>query len=362
MPDLGKLTAKSQEAVKNRCGFINCAESLPFVALRRLTKHMVTPPVWPLIAVFIAFIFIAAATVYWIISRSRRTARLVEPDHADHRRVFSGLPLGEFILVDGFKIRFIQKGAGPDVLLLHGLCESIVTWRLNFNDLAKHYRVTAFDLPGFGFSSKLAGEDYGLDSQSRRVFEFMDRLNIVKPYLVAHSMGAAVAAWMAKSEPTKINKIALLAPAVNRAVIWFHPRAAEWFGNMVRPFIITPTLIRRVYLKQCVVEPPPDFEEAIPEFYRPFHNSPDSVKTLLRHNWLLNDKRLPKGLAQLECPVLVIAGEDDRIVKLKLMDEFLQLNPDAQFVVFSNTGHQIHEEKPTEVLTALCDFFDSPMV
>ncbi len=323
---------------------------------------MPAPSVWPLVSAVVVFLFIAAAAVYWIISRARSQLRFVEPDDPDHRRVFPGLPPGQFVEVDGFKIRFIQEGRGQDVVLIHGLCESIVTWRLNFNDLTKRYRVTALDLPGFGFSSKLVEKDYSLDSQSQRIFEFMDKLNIVKPHLVAHSMGGAIAAWMIKSQPTKINKVVLLAPAVNRAIIWFHPRAAEWFGKVVRPFIVNQALIKRVYLKQCVVEPPPDFVEALPEMYRPYHNSPNAVKTLLLHNWLLNDKRLPKGLADLKNPVLVIAGESDRVVRLKLIDEFLSLNPNAQYFVLSDTGHQLHEEKPREVVSKLCDFFDSPKV
>ena len=81
--------------------------------------------------------------------------------------------------------------------------------------------------------------------------------------------------------------------------------------------------------------------------------------TAALHSWLLHDKRLPTELGDLPCPALVIAGEDDQVVKLPLIEEFLQLNPAAQVVVLPRTGHQIQEEKPHEVITRLCDFFDS---
>ena len=317
------------------------------------------PSAWPIAFVLIAAILIAFAVAAYSNRTLRVRRKFVEPDDPDHRRIFHTMPFGKFIEVDGFKIRFVQCGSGPDVVLVHGFCESIVTWRLIFNHLAQRYRVTAFDLPGFGFSSKYPDKNYDLDTQADRVSKFLDALTLDHPHLVGHSMGAAIIARIAKSNPKRIGKVALLAPAVNRAVVRFHPLATQWLGSMVKPFMVTPTLIRQIYLKLCVVKPPADLDEVLPEFYRPFQRSSAAMTTAAKHSWILYDKRLPAGLANLNCPILVMAGEDDQVVKLPLIEEFLRLNPSAQCIVLAKTGHQIHEEQPREVVAKLCDFFDS---
>ncbi len=313
---------------------------------------------WPVTIVWIAAVFAAWALVTYA-RRALRKPKRIEPDDPDHRRIYPNLPLGQFIEVDGFKIRFIQKGQGPDVILVHGFAESIITWRLIFNDLAERYRVTALDLPGFGFSSKFIDRDYDLETQAKRLSDIVAALKIDRPMLVGHSMGAALIAWMAKSTPEKMNRIALIAPAINPAVVRLHPLAAQWLGALLKSFIVTPTMIRQIYLKYCVVDPPADLDLAVPEFYRPYHQSPEAVTVAARHSWLLYDKRLPAAIRDLSCPVLVIAGENDQVVKLSLVEEFLQLNPAARSVVLPRTGHQIQEEKPREVLAELCSFFDS---
>ena len=317
------------------------------------------PSAWPVVFVLITATLIAIAVAAYSKRKPQKQLELVEPDDPDHRRIFHSMPLAQFIEVDGFKVRFVQQGQGPDIVLVHGFCESIVTWRLIFNQLAQQYRVTALDLPGFGFSSKYPDKNYDLDTQAHRMWVFLDNMKLDRPHLVGHSMGAAIVAWMAKSNPKKIGKVALLAPAVNRAAMRFHPLATQWLGSMVKPFMVTPALIRQIYLKLCVVAPPADLDEVLPEFYRPFQRSPESMTIATKHSWLLYDKRLPADLAKLNCLMLVMAGEDDQVVKLPLIEEFLRLNPAAQLVVLSKTGHQIHEEQPREVVSKLCSFFDS---
>ncbi|MEZ4873623.1 MAG: alpha/beta fold hydrolase [Bdellovibrionales bacterium] len=80
---------------------------------------------------------------------------------------------------------------------MHGLGASVYIWRFIFKPLAKYFRVTALDLPGFGRSSKPIA-DYGLDAQSDRLLTALDRLDIKTAHFVGSSMGGALSLWLAK--------------------------------------------------------------------------------------------------------------------------------------------------------------------
>ncbi|HRB13305.1 MAG TPA: alpha/beta fold hydrolase, partial [Vicinamibacteria bacterium] len=62
-----------------------------------------------------------------------------------------------------FDVRYVRKGQGPSVILIHGLASSIYSWADVIGPLSERFDVIALDLPGFGASSKpddLAFGDY----------------------------------------------------------------------------------------------------------------------------------------------------------------------------------------------------------
>ena len=68
--------------------------------------------------------------------------------------VVNNLPKNRYIEIDSIKIRYWTLGEGKPLLLLHWGNSSIETWSFNINQLAKHYRVYAFDMVGTGLSDK----------------------------------------------------------------------------------------------------------------------------------------------------------------------------------------------------------------
>lgn len=70
----------------------------------------------------------------------------------------------QFAAVDDARLRFVDVGKGPPVVLIHGFASSLETWDLLIPELSKTHRVIALDLKGFGWSDRPEG-DY---SPSRR--------------------------------------------------------------------------------------------------------------------------------------------------------------------------------------------------
>lgn len=98
--------------------------------------------------------------------------------------------------VDGIGIRYLRAGAGPPLVLVHGLLGYSFSWRKNIAELAKVAAVYAPDLPGAGYSDRTLG-DCSFAGIARLMLKFLDQLGIDRATLLGTSHGGAVAMMMA---------------------------------------------------------------------------------------------------------------------------------------------------------------------
>lgn len=115
------------------------------------------------------------------------------------------------IQVDGLKIRYLEEGRGPSVILLHGasLGSSADVWERNLSPLGSYgLRVIAYDQPGFGLSDN--PKDYSVAYRRRFILQFMDALGIKKASLTGHSQAGAMAVGLSLDHPERISKIVIL--------------------------------------------------------------------------------------------------------------------------------------------------------
>src|SRR5215210_4421490 len=123
----------------------------------------------------------------------------------------------------GNRISTLTMGAGPDVLLLHGLGGTKSSFFDTAAALSHRYRVHAMDLPGFGGSSKPSLAPYGAAFFARTVLAAMDELGIEHAHVVGNSMGGRVALELGLEHPERVGGLALLCPAVAFVRRDWHP-------------------------------------------------------------------------------------------------------------------------------------------
>jgi len=250
----------------------------------------------------------------------------------------------------------VQEGRGPDLLLVHGLGSSVVCWASVFAELKTQYRVTALDLAGFGRSDMHVDRDYTLDGQTKRLAEFIDALKLDRPFVVAHSMGAAICAWLAHSRPGVFQKLLLLSPALNHRIVAFNPGLFTWLARPTGQFLASPALVRWLYTKRTLYKIPPNVDELVEEYCRPYKDNFAAVEIFLRHAHLIRDKRLPDALAEFKTPTRIIVGAKDVIFPQRYLKRFSRLNPQIEVVVTPECGHQIMEEHPQVLLNHITEF------
>lgn len=118
-------------------------------------------------------------------------------------------PESKFVTVsDGTRIHYLEAGAGPPVILLHG---STGTAHSNYvttgivQALAANHRVLALDFRGQGRSDRPATpKRYASNRFPQDVLEIMDRLDVRKAHLAGYSMGGEMLAPILAIAPDRI--------------------------------------------------------------------------------------------------------------------------------------------------------------
>ena len=268
----------------------------------------------------------------------------------------AGTPLAAHTRVmDGTRIRYIDAGAGPAVVLIHGFAASMYAWRHTIPPLvAAGYRVVAFDDRGFGFSDRPA-TGYANADYVRLVVALLDTLRIPDAVLIGHSMGGEIAAEVALAHPERVRALALI-DAAGWEVHWpLLLRAARWrisgsIASGVRGRNLTARILRSMYADASKVT-----EQDIDQYYAPV-GAPDYGQAL---RGVLRDYRfdaLRGRLSAIQVPTLLLWGTDDQLIPPAVGRRMAAELPRAAFVLVPRAGHAAPEEQPEAVNRLLLTF------
>ena len=116
-----------------------------------------------------------------------------------------------FFKYQGLRLRYVEQGVGPAVIMLHGasLGSSADVFLRNLPLLAaKSYRAIAYDQPGFGLSENPT--DFGLEFRQNSILGLMEELHLEKATLVGHSQAGNFAFNLGFQLPKRINHVVIL--------------------------------------------------------------------------------------------------------------------------------------------------------
>jgi haloalkane dehalogenase len=111
--------------------------------------------------------------------------------------------------VDGLRVHYVDEGAGPPVLFVHGLPTWSFVWRHLIAGLRDRHRCVALDLPGFGLSDKPPSDAYRPEDQARRLAAFVDALRLKDFALVVHDFGGPIGLSLALERPDAVRRLVL---------------------------------------------------------------------------------------------------------------------------------------------------------
>jgi pimeloyl-ACP methyl ester carboxylesterase len=266
-------------------------------------------------------------------------------------------PDDQFAAVDGLELRYRTYGSPgddkPNMVLLHGMANTLQSFRRVAPLLADDYYVVAVDIPGFGLSSKPDDFDYRAPNQARVIGEFIRELGMEQAVVGGHSMGGAIAMRVALNEP-EISGLVVFNPGIITTGVPEYTRylpfpfqrlSAKQFGD--REF-------RERFLKISYVNPDIVTDEVM-----------DNLQLAVRSEGYLTGTTQMMGqyeeateaqmMGDVDVPVAIVWGEQDRN---KSPEELAQLRAGFRnniLISSADAGHYVHEESPEIVARGLAE-------
>lgn len=110
-------------------------------------------------------------------------------------------------------ISFLEAGAGTPLVLLHGIGGCADAWQAQWADFAPHYRVIAWDAPGYGASAPLVKARPCAADYAEALAALFAAADIQAPHLLGHSLGAILATAWSVREGARARSLLLASPA-----------------------------------------------------------------------------------------------------------------------------------------------------
>ncbi len=256
------------------------------------------------------------------------------------------------------------------LILLHGFGANIEHWRNNIPVLGKHHTVYALDLLGFGASRK-AATDYTIHLWVEQVHDFWQTFIRQPVVLVGNSIGSLVCLTAAATYPEMVQGIVMLSlPDVSLRQEMI-PKLLQPIVTTIESLVASPPLLKllfrvlrrpnfiRRWAKVAYAKDSAINQELVEILSAPAYDQ-DAEKTFCA---LFQSVRMPQFappakaiLPHLQIPMLLIWGNQDRMVPSALAPMFTQLNPRIKFIELEDVGHCPHDECPEQFNTILLDW------
>lgn len=195
------------------------------------------------------------------------------------------------------------------------------------------------DLSGHGLSKGTGHQVIGNYAQD--IVALMDALDIPKAIVMGHSMGGAIAQWLALEYPERVHALVLIGTAAKLPV---NPMLIDGILKNTRE------TIAQVNEWMWAKSVPDEVREQSAQMMQ--QNKP----SVIQGDYIAsNHFDVRERLYEINAPTLVIAGEHDRMVRKNSGEELAERIPNARLVTL-NAGHMIMLEQPHETITAIEDW------
>ncbi len=242
-----------------------------------------------------------------------------------------------WIEVEGARVRYVDIGEGPAVVLLHGFASSIENWTGLMPALVKHHRVIAIDLKGFGWTDRPVA-DYSPAAQAQLVKAVLDARGVTKFSLVAHSWGSSVAMAFALTWPERLDRLALYDAWLYESQLpsMFHLSRAKGLGEVLFGLFYDQQIDERstngFFNADYVTQ---DFIDAVERAFE----RPGTKAAALETVRGMRFDEMSDRYKSVAVPTLLLWGREDIVTPVSVGERLVRELPNASLKVYPRCGH-----------------------
>jgi pimeloyl-ACP methyl ester carboxylesterase len=245
-------------------------------------------------------------------------------------------------------------GQGPTLVVSPGLASTYRGFALFLNTLAEHFRTVIYDYPGENPDDQANLSRIDHDALVDNLFEVMDALSIGRAFLAGISFGSTITFKALAREPRRFPKAAVQGGFARRKFSAAE-KAALKLGRLVPGTAGKLPLHERILTYNNRIHFPPEIDDRWRLYLE--ENAKTPIRSLAHRLELLTTLDLRPLLPQIRTPVLLVQGNEDRIVPRVYFDELQKTLPEATGVVVPMVGHQPHYTHPEALAKAMDQFF-----
>jgi pimeloyl-ACP methyl ester carboxylesterase len=260
----------------------------------------------------------------------------------------------------GRTVSYAEAGAGPVLLLIHGMGGSSENWQAVIEPLAREHTVIVPDLPGHGQSAP-GGGDYSVGGLAAGLRDLLLLLGHERATLVGHSLGGGVAMQFAYQFPEIVERLVLVSSGGLGPEVSLLLRAAALPG--AGAFIAaTAPVVQRLGAGLRGAErhgrrPSTDITEVVHGYgLLAARERRAAFLATVRSVIGIGGQRVSAVdrlyLAR-AVPVLIVWGARDRLVPAHHGEQAHRDIPGSRLEIFENAGHLPQLEEPARFVAAL---------
>jgi pimeloyl-ACP methyl ester carboxylesterase len=276
-------------------------------------------------------------------------------------RKFADTPFG--------RIAYVERGAGPAALFLHGLPLCGYEWRGVIEELSGVRRCIAPDAMGLGYTEVAPGQDVSFREQARMISAFLDALEIDQVDLVGNDTGGGISQIFAATYPQKLRTLTLTNCEVHD--LWPNTLLAGFYDGVAAGVVpagmkrmLTDVALAQQQLGALVYENAETFSaESVQVYLSPIVASDERIRQFQQLcDWKRNRPAIvevaPK-LKQSRVPAQVVWGDADPVFDVAASVDWLRSNLGGLGKVTMVPGGKLFfpEERPALLSALLRDLW-----
>jgi pimeloyl-ACP methyl ester carboxylesterase len=278
-------------------------------------------------------------------------------------------PRGACMEVDGVRLHYSDRGKGSPVVLIHGNAVSGDDWDTSgvADLLLQNHRVIIFDRPGFGYSERPRGHLWTAAEQAELLHKALHQLRVEQPVVVGHSWGTIVALALAARHQAELAGLVLLSGyyfwTLRPDALLVTAGALPVLGDILR-YTVSPLLgwLQMPLLKWAMFSParvPARFQA---EYSTAMALRPSQIRATVMDGALMipGAGALRENYKDLNLPVIIIAGDGDKIVFKRRSEQLRDSIPGSVLQIVKGAGHMVHHLAARQVAQAVESAVEAP--